>query len=234
VPVRVEPRAPRGARVRVFAALYPGAAACDHLDLALGAVRALEVSRPDGAPLVRWTPPELWHVTVSFYGEVPDGAVPDLVAALGEAARGTPSLELALRGAGVFDRRVLWVGVGGARDGVEGLRTLSAAAAEAGAEVGVRVDRRPRQRAHVTVARAAAGARQAERRAGRRGRGSADGPGLRDALEGPAAALAVYDGPRWIADRLAVVASDLGDSRPVHRVVADLPLGATGRDDVDG
>ncbi|WP_251150779.1 RNA 2',3'-cyclic phosphodiesterase [Cellulosimicrobium sp. Marseille-Q4280] len=208
--------------MRVFAALYPDVAACDHLDLALGAVRAQEAVRPDGAPLVRWTPRELWHLTVSFYGEVPDGAVPDLVDALTEVVDATPPLELSLHGAGVFDRRVLWVGVGGPRVDLDHLRALSSAAAEAGSVAGVHVDRRPRQRAHLTVARAAAGARQADRRAGRRGRPA--GPTLRDALEAPAAALAVYDGPRWQATRLAVVASDLGAGRPAHHEIASLLL----------
>ncbi|OLT46331.1 RNA 2',3'-cyclic phosphodiesterase, partial [Cellulosimicrobium sp. CUA-896] len=137
--------------MRLFAALYPDDAAAAHLDLALGGVRAHEQVRPGGAPLVRWVPREQWHVTVSFFGEVPDGAVPDLTAALAEAAALTPPLVLALRGAGVFDRRVLWVGVGGDSDG---LRALSAGAAAAAEDVGVHGDRRPRRRAHVTVARA--------------------------------------------------------------------------------
>lgn len=207
--------------MRLFASLHPDEAACGHLDLALAAVRAHEPVLPGGAPLVRWTPRELWHLTVSFYGEVPDGAVPDLTTSLADVAARTAPLELSLRGAGVFDRRVLWVGVGGDTDA---LRTLSAEAAGAAEDVGVRVDRRPRQRAHLTVARAGAGARQAERRA-RRGRAATQGPTVRDALEGPAAALAVYDGPRWTARSLALVESELGGTRPVHRVVETLPLG---------
>jgi RNA 2',3'-cyclic 3'-phosphodiesterase len=209
--------------VRLFAALHPDAAAGAHLDLALGAVRAHEQVRPGGAPLVRWTPRERWHVTVSFFGEVPDGAVPDLTDALAEAAAQAAPLELSLRGAGVFDRRVLWVGVGGDSDR---LRQLSAAAAAAAEDVGVHVDRRPRQRAHLTVARAGAGARQAERR-GRRGRTASPGPTVRDALEGPAAALAVYDGPRWTADALTLVESEIGGHRPVHRVVETLAFGTS-------
>ena len=90
----------------LFAALRPNAPALDHLALALSGAQAQEARRPDGAPLVRWTPPELWHVTVSFFGSVPDGSVPDLAAALAPVARETPSLSLRLRGAGVFDRRV--------------------------------------------------------------------------------------------------------------------------------
>ncbi|MFC8921599.1 RNA 2',3'-cyclic phosphodiesterase [Cellulosimicrobium sp. NPDC057127] len=212
--------------MRLFAALYPDAAASAHLDLALGGVRAHELLRPDGAPLVRWVPREQWHATVSFFGQVPDGAVPDLTAALAEVATRAAPLELSLRGAGVFDRRVLWVGVGG--DTAQ-LRALSADVGTAAEDVGVHVDRRPRQRAHLTVARAGAGAREAERRAerrARRGREGAPVPSVRDALEAPAAALSVYDGPRWHADTLALVESEVGAARPVHRVVATLALGS--------
>ncbi|MFH6690955.1 2'-5' RNA ligase family protein, partial [Cellulosimicrobium funkei] len=99
--------------MRLFAALYPSAAALDHLALALADAHAQEARRPDGAPLVRWTSPELWHLTVSFFGDVPEGAVPDLAAALEPVAHEAAPLDLRLRGAGVFDRRDLWVGVGG-------------------------------------------------------------------------------------------------------------------------
>ncbi len=216
----------------LFAALFPSAAVLDHLALALSGAHAQEARRPDGAPLVRWTPPELWHVTVAFFGDVPDGAVPDLAAALAPVARDASSLSLRLRGAGVFDRRVLWVGVGG--DGVGPLRDLSAAVSEAGGDAGLRVDRRPRQRAHLTVARAAAGARQAQRRAraaGRRpGGGGAVDLAAGDPLAGPAAALSVYAGPDWTASELHLVESASGDlpgdasGRRAYRTVEVLPL----------
>ncbi len=215
----------------LFAALYPSAPALDHLALALAGAHAQESRRPDGAPLVRWTPPELWHLTVSFFGDVPDGSVPDLAAALALVAREAAPLSLRLRGAGVFDRRVLWVGVGGAD--ADPLRDLSAAVAEAAGDAGVRVDRRPRQRAHLTVARAAAGARQARRRArsGGRALGGHDALTAGDPLAGPAAALSVYAGPDWTASELHLVESASGDlpgdtsGRRVHRTVEALPLG---------
>ncbi|WP_264031552.1 RNA 2',3'-cyclic phosphodiesterase [Cellulosimicrobium sp. SH8] len=215
----------------LFAALYPSAAALDHLALALSGASAQESRRPDGAPLVRWTPPELWHVTVSFFGDVPDGSVPDLAAALGPVAGEAAPLSLRLRGAGVFDRRVLWVGVGGAD--ADALRDLSAAVAEAAGDAGVRVDRRPRQRAHLTVARAAAGARQARRRArpgGRAPGAHADARTAGDPLAGPAAALSVYAGPDWTVSELHLVESASGDlpgdasGRRVYRTVEALPL----------
>ena len=85
--------------MRLFAALYPSAAALDHLALALADAHAQEARRPDGAPLVRWTSPELWHLTVSFFGDVPEGAVPDLAAALEPVAREAAALGLRRRGA---------------------------------------------------------------------------------------------------------------------------------------
>ncbi|MBN0041562.1 RNA 2',3'-cyclic phosphodiesterase [Cellulosimicrobium cellulans] len=215
----------------LFAALRPSAAALDHLALALASAHAQEVRRPDGAPLVRWTPPELWHVTVSFFGSVPDGAVPDLAAALARVAREAPRLSLRLRGAGVFDRRVLWVGVGGL--GADALPGLSTAAAEAAGEVGVHVDRRPRQRAHLTVARAGAGARQARRRTRSAGRGPGAGVAdlvASDPLAGPAAALSVYAGPDWTAHELLLLESAPGDlpgdtsGRRVYRTLESFPL----------
>ncbi|MBD5788054.1 RNA 2',3'-cyclic phosphodiesterase [Cellulosimicrobium terreum] len=218
--------------MRLFAALYPDGAALDHLALALAGVQALEARRPDGGPLVRWTAPELWHVTVSFFGDVPEGAVADLATALAPVAREVAPLELRLRGAGVFDRRTAWVGVGG--EDTDALRELSVAVAIAAGDAGVRVDRRPRQRAHLTVARAAAGARQAQRRASvraRSGGGDRAEPPVSDPLAGPAAALSVYAGPNWVAGTLDLVASDLGDAsgRPVHHVLDRLPLAGVAR-----
>lgn len=214
----------------LFAALRPGVAALDHLALALSGAQAQEARRPDGAPLVRWTSPELWHVTVSFFGNVPDGSLPDLAAALAPVAREVPPLSLRLRGAGVFDRRVLWVGVGGVD--ADELRDLSAAVAEAAGDAGVRVDRRPRQRAHLTVARAAAGARQARRRArsvGRRPGGGVADVTAGDPLAGPAAALSVYAGPDWAAHELLLLESTSGDTsgRRVYRTVETFPLAGT-------
>ncbi|MCO7273221.1 RNA 2',3'-cyclic phosphodiesterase [Cellulosimicrobium cellulans] len=213
----------------LFAALRPSTAALDHLALALSGAQAQEARRPDGAPLVRWTPPELWHVTVSFFGSVPDGAVPDLAAALAPVAHETPPPSLRLRGAGVFDRRVLWVGVGGLD--ADALPGLSVAVAEAAGEVGVGVDRRPRQRAHLTVARAAAGARQARRRAhARRSGGGLADLAAGDPLAGPAAALSVYAGPDWTAHELLLLESTSGDlpgdtsGRRVYRTVETFPL----------
>ena len=82
----------------------------DHLDAAVSRVRDR-----DGAP--RWTPRESLHLTVAFFGEVPDRQVDDLTAALAEAETPPGPVRLRLDGAGTFPGRgpprVLWVGVDG-------------------------------------------------------------------------------------------------------------------------
>ncbi|MBD8079156.1 RNA 2',3'-cyclic phosphodiesterase [Cellulosimicrobium arenosum] len=206
--------------MRLFAALYPGAAAGDHLELALSSVGAHETRLAGGSPPVRWVPRELWHVTVSFFGEVPDGAVPDLTDVLARVAGGVCGPQLALHGAGVFDARVLWVGVGGDREPVGGLRDLSRDVADAAEDVGLRPDRRPRRRAHLTVGRVGGRERGAARRAARRGpdRGAGTASTATDTLVAAASALAVYEGPRWDATELVLVASDVdhASGRVVH------------------
>jgi 2'-5' RNA ligase len=61
---------------RLFAAVVPPESVLDHLD---GALRRLR-DRP-GAP--RWVGRDLQHVTLAFFGEVPEATVPALAAALG-------------------------------------------------------------------------------------------------------------------------------------------------------
>ena len=96
--------------MRLFAAVWPPEHVLDHLDLALASVRGA----PSGLPsAVRWSARESWHLTVAFYGDLPDGAVPGLSADLAEVAARTEPYELALHGAGVFSHRTLWVGVAG-------------------------------------------------------------------------------------------------------------------------
>ena len=123
----------------------PPESALDHLD---GALRRLR-DRP-GAP--RWVGRDLQHVTLAFFGEVPEDTVPALTGALGETLA-VVAVHLRLTGAGTFpakgDPRVLWVGVDG---DVEQLAALAAVAAEAGRSVGLDVDRRA-YRPHVTVGR---------------------------------------------------------------------------------
>ncbi|QGQ19566.1 RNA 2',3'-cyclic phosphodiesterase [Cellulomonas sp. JZ18] len=211
--------------MRLFAAVWPPADVLDHLDLALAAVR------PRGGPEepVRWTARDAWHLTAAFYGAVPDALADDLAADLEALAGVTAPFELALRGAGVFSHRTLWVGVGG---DVDAMSRLSAGARAVGDALGARPDDRPRNRPHLTVGRARPGSRPPRRRGAPHG---ARGPGGRTAAAGEpdpvdalAQALAVYDGPAWQVAAVTLVESRPGEGRgggPLYRTVGEWALG---------
>ncbi|MBU4215350.1 MAG: RNA 2',3'-cyclic phosphodiesterase [Actinobacteria bacterium] len=195
--------------MRLFVAVTPPAAALDHLDLALAAVRRGPAGRDD---VVRWSARETWHVTAAFFGEVPDGRVPALVDQLGAVAASTAPYDLELRGAGLFAHRTLWVGLGGDGGRQRGLATAVAGAGEA---LGLEADGRARERAHLTVGRVRVGSRPAGRGSGA-GRGGS-GPGLAgrptggvDALVG---ALSVYVGPLWRVGEITLQRSEPGAGR---------------------
>ena len=86
--------------MRVFAAIRPPEAALEHLQAGLAPLR-------DGAgDRLRWLPLEQLHLTVAFYGEVPDGAASDLQSTLAAGVAGSGALQLSLRGAGTFSSRL--------------------------------------------------------------------------------------------------------------------------------
>lgn len=119
--------------MRLFVAVTPSPEALAHAGSAVTAVRA---RHPD----LRWIPVERWHLTLAFYGEVPDAKVDSMAARLGRTIADRPAMTVSLRGSGVFSRRALWLGVCGE---VDPLRRLAQA---------VSWDDRP-YRPHLTVAR---------------------------------------------------------------------------------
>lgn len=210
--------------MRLFAAVWPPEHVLDHLDVALGAVRGA----PSGlSQAVRWSARETWHLTAAFYGDQPDGAVPGLVSELAEVARGIEPYELALRGAGVFSHRTLWVGVGG---DVERQHALSVGCVDAGDIP----DRRPRERAHLTVGRVRPGSGPPRRAPSKneRGRQGADPEREVDVAAGIVRALAVYEGPRWEVGEVLLMSSQPGSGRgggPLYEVIERFGLGSRGR-----
>ena len=215
--------------MRVFAAVWPPEGVLDHLDLALGALR--RELPGDGTGPVRWSARETWHLTCAFYGDVPDGRVPELAGALAAAAATTAPYRLRLRGSGVFSHRTLWVGVGG---DTAAQRALVRAAVDAGTAVAARPDDRPRARAHLTIGRVRDGAGRGSRGPGRWGTDAAAGRRGRNVPSaGPAGtipfdadafvgALMVYEGPEWTVETLRLVASRPGEGRgggPLYTVV---------------
>ena len=115
-------------------AVRPPAEALAHAAAAVAAVQAAH----EGP---RWIPPERWHLTLAFYGELPDAEVGKVVDRLDRRLRDAADLSLALAGAGAFSRRAVWLGVTGDR------AQLGALARSVARERG-----RP-YRPHLTVAR---------------------------------------------------------------------------------
>ena len=195
--------------MRLFAAVYPTRAAREHLVSALREVRELT------GTALRWGDPEQWHVTLGFYGDQPEGAVPDLEEHLSTVTRETAPFTTCLRGAGSFSGTTLWMGLGGQSECmVDLMRACS-----------LDVAKRARQRAHLTVARMSRAERTRKARdQRRRSRTIArPAPELSDVVH----ALSVYKGPEWTVSEIRLVASVLGEGRgggALHQEVERFPL----------
>ncbi|MET8470242.1 RNA 2',3'-cyclic phosphodiesterase [Streptomyces sp. NPDC004856] len=127
--------------MRLFAAVVPPDAALGELSAAVGT--------PPGTDGLRWTERSAWHLTLAFYGDVPDDTVPELTRRLARAAARTAPFALALRGGGHFGGRTLWTGVTG---DVTALRRLAERAEAAGRKSGLPGEHR-HYRPHLTLAR---------------------------------------------------------------------------------
>ena len=186
--------------MRLFVALVPPEEAVAHLD------SFLEVRR--GAAAYRWATREQFHVTLAFLADVEERRLDDLEERLGRAATRRTAFETAIAGGGAFPNvgraRVLWAGLDldeGGRTEIDRLATGCRAAAN---RAGIDVDGQ-RFRPHVTVARLA---RPAE-------------------VSNFVRLLDGYAGPRWLADRVTLVASYLGEGprgRPRYETVGEFAL----------
>jgi 2'-5' RNA ligase len=182
--------------VRLFVALELSTACVDEVAAAVDDVR-------DVARELRWAPPEQWHLTLAFLGEVDERVLPDLEARLARSAARQAPLNLTLAGAGRFGNRVLWLGV---RGDTAGLRQLAVSVRAAARRARLPVEDRP-YRPHLTLARARDPA--------------AD---LRPVVQ----RMAGFAGPPWTADAVHLVRSHLragagGTAR--HETVTSWPLG---------
>ena len=110
---------------------------------------AAAVPRPD----CRWVRSEGLHLTLHFFGELDEGRVGDVLAAVEPVAAATPPFALALGGLGSFpprrEPRVLWLGVTG---GLEPLAVLARGCRTRLAGVDFEIDERPFS-AHCTLGR---------------------------------------------------------------------------------
>lgn len=103
-----------------------------------------------GVPGAKWRPRENLHLTLRFFGDVPEPVADDIDAALGEVADANGPFELQLKSAGWFgggDPHALWVG---ARESAE-LTKLAKDCERAARRAGLKPEPR-RFAAHVTLA----------------------------------------------------------------------------------
>ena len=103
------------------------------------------------APRIRWVSPQVMHLTLHFFGEIPEERVAAAADALERATRGRERFVFGCRGLGVFPDirrpRVLWVGLEG-----KWLVPLAAAVEERLEEVGFPRERRE-FKPHLTIGR---------------------------------------------------------------------------------
>jgi len=114
--------------------------------------KAVRRLREEDMP-VRWVPPEQYHVTLKFLGELRAERVPAVTEAMGKVASSTKTFATALRGFGAFPTirrpRVIWLGV----DANPELRCLKQDLEWAMGDVGFDVETRSFH-PHVTLGRA--------------------------------------------------------------------------------
>ena len=107
------------------------------------------VARQDRLPGARWRPPEAFHITLRFVGDVAENVAADLDAELTTVGGGP--LELSLQGVGAFgegaDIHAIWAGV----EESEALRHLARSCEIAARRAGLKPDTRA-YKPHVTLA----------------------------------------------------------------------------------
>ena len=168
--------------MRLFVALSPPPEALAEVSGAVGRAK-------EEWPQVRWTAPELWHVTLAFLGEVPEEKLPSLSARLARAAGRHPAMTLAFAAAGAFPSvkkaNVVWLGLRGG----EAVLPKRAASLAAGAHrAGAREPERRRCHPHLTLGR------------------SRTGLDVRDLVD----SLTAFEGTPWHAGAVHLVRSHLG------------------------
>ncbi len=163
--------------MRLFIAVDPPADVQDELAQATAGLAVVRAG-------ARVTARALWHVTLAFLGEVPDGRLDTAIGALDAGVAGQVPPVLRIAGGGRFGRgrfTVLWAGIEGdlgpLRDAVT--RELRRAKLPFDAK---------HFRPHLTIAR----------------------PGDRCPVEDDLAALKAYHGPQWTVEEARLVRSYLG------------------------
>ena len=187
--------------------LFVAVALPDHALRALGG--AIDRLRAELSGAFRWSAPETMHLTVRFIGGTPPERVPEVTAALEEAAARCGRLELRLDGAGAFYRRrmptVVWAGLGG---GLAGLAMLHDAVEAALGGAGLSPETTA-FRPHLTLARVRGGVTPVEA----------------DRLWALLAAVRFDDTPPFAVESVRLMRSELLPGGARHTTLAAAPLG---------
>jgi len=84
-----------------------------------------ELERP-GHRFVKWVNPRAIHLTLKFLGNIPTKQIPEISNAIEQASKGIPPFHLQIASLGAFPNinqpRVLWVGIKGETDSLQGLQ----------------------------------------------------------------------------------------------------------------
>jgi 2'-5' RNA ligase len=132
--------------MRAFVAVMLPGPTIEALEAGLRELR----SQGETAGTVAWVPPERWHLTLAFLGEIDERTADAVASGLLSAASRTETVDLSTRGLGHFGRRTLFARVTGDSGGLHGLAgRCRAVAMKAGVPSGEQ-----RFHPHVTVARA--------------------------------------------------------------------------------
>ncbi len=142
---------------RAFVAVVPPLSVRTELETVVMPLR-----QHDTDEAVRWVAADAMHITLAFLGQIAESAAAPLIDAIRKETAGTESFELTVGSLGTFgDRRhrsgaqVVWAGLGGDIDALQGLHELVSNAARS---VGFRVESRAFQ-PHMTLGRVRRGRR---------------------------------------------------------------------------
>jgi RNA 2',3'-cyclic 3'-phosphodiesterase len=183
---------------RLFIAAYPPAPAIDDLATLVSRL-ALAQPHPDGVSL-RPVPPDQWHVTLAFLGDVSGEQANAVTTAMTAAAGRVAAPRLRLGGGGFFDNgraAAIWTGLTGDIDRLQALADELRSRLRA---AGVPFDARPYQ-PHLTLGRPGSRLTAAE-------------------LSSDLASLDAYQGPAWTLGALALMRSDYPVSNDYTRIFA--------------
>lgn len=79
-----------------------------------------------GHRFVKWVNPRAIHLTLKFLGNIPTKQIPEISNAIEQASKGIPPFHLQIASLGAFPNinqpRVLWVGIKGETDSLQGLQ----------------------------------------------------------------------------------------------------------------